>query len=144
MRLHGGLADVQLPRDLGVRAAAGDQHQHLVLRVGQPVDRRGSGGRVREVPRVTVEQPPQDARRDDRLPGRDDPDRVDQLVGRHVLRHEAAGPGSQRPDSVLVQVEHGEHQHPGAQSGLDDPPGGLHAVARVSSVRRRLSPPRRG
>jgi hypothetical protein len=37
-------------------------------------------------------------------------------------------PGAQRVVDVLVEVERGQHEHPGAQAGQPDPAGGLDAV----------------
>ena len=44
------------------------------------------------------------------------------------LQQEPAGPGPQGGERVLVQVERGEHGHPGPFASLADLPGGGDAV----------------
>ena len=83
--------------DLRVGQATRDQLEHLAARVrsGSP-GRRGGGVGGRQPRGEPVEQPPRDARRDDRLAVGDDPDRGDEVFGRHVLEQEPAGAGAQR------------------------------------------------
>ena len=58
----------------------------------------------------------------------DHPDRVEKLFGRGVLEHEAARPGAQRGVDVLLEIERGEHQHPGGLWHRRDRRGCLDAV----------------
>jgi hypothetical protein len=56
-------------------------------------------------------------------------DGLDQRVGADVFEQEAAGPGPQGVEQVLVVVEGREHQHTGRGVGRrDDPSGRLEAV----------------
>ena len=50
----------------------------------------------------------------------------DELLGRHVLEQEAAGPRAQRLVDVLVEVERGEHEHAHGRLTVerDHAPGG--------------------
>ena len=52
----------------------------------------------------------------------------DQLLGRVVLEHEAAGAGAQRLVDVLVEVERRQDQDPGRVVGGEDPPRRLEPV----------------
>ena len=61
-------------------------------------------------------------------PGGQAADRGDELVGRGVLEQETAGPGPEGLVDVLVGVEGGEDQYPGAGAVRDDLPGGPQAV----------------
>ena len=62
-------------------------------------------GRRREL----VDQPPGDARRDERVAARGVPDRAQQIDGLGVLQEEPGGAGADRLEHVLVEVERGEH-----------------------------------
>ena len=66
--------------------------------------------------------------REQRIAGCDCADRGDQLLGRVVLEHEAACSGFHRLVDVLVEVEGGEDQDPGAAIGREDPPSRLEPV----------------
>jgi len=60
------------------------------------------------------DQPPGDRGGQQRLPVRDDPDRVDEFGGGGVLEQETTRAGPQRVIDILVKVEGREHQHPQA------------------------------
>ncbi len=77
-----------------------------------------------------ADDPAGDARRQQGVPGRDRPDRAQQLDRFGVLDQEARGARPQRLEDVLVQLEGGQDDHPGTgQRGLrGDAPGGLQAV----------------
>jgi hypothetical protein len=75
-----------------------------------------------------VDQAPGGRRGNDGTAGVHGSDREEQFFGRDVLQQEAAGPGLQRGEGVLVEVERGQHQDPGTVAGQPDPPGGLHPV----------------
>ena len=86
------------------------QPQHVELPRRQRLQlRRARRPRQPGEPR---DHPPGHRRRQQRIPGRHRPDRVDQLLRRVVLEHEAAGAGVQRLEDVLVEVERRQHQHP--------------------------------
>src|SRR5690606_21757315 len=73
-----------------------------------------------------ADEAPGDARREQGLARRDDPDRVDELGRPGVLEQEAARPGLERVEDVGVGLVGGEDEHPGALQprGADDAPGG--------------------
>jgi hypothetical protein len=75
-------------------------------------------------------QPARHAGGEQRVSRRDDLDRRDQVGRLGALEQEATGPGAQRRVHVLVQVEGGQDQHPGAVRPVrpGDLPGGLDAV----------------
>jgi hypothetical protein len=109
------LGQEHLLRDLPVRQAEGHLPQHLDFARGQRDARRLPP--ARRAPRVgqggePVEQPSGGARRDDRVPGVHDPDRVDQVPGPGVLEQEPRGAGLDRLVDVLVDVERGQDEHP--------------------------------
>jgi hypothetical protein len=111
--LDGGLADHQVLGDLGVGHAPCHQAEHLQLAGGQAVEGgRAGGGRVGQLGDEAVEQLPGHRGGEQRVPGGDHPDRLDQVLGRDVLEQEPAGPGAQRRQHVLVEVEGGQDQHP--------------------------------
>jgi hypothetical protein len=133
VRLHGGLRHHQLGGDLGVGQAGGHLEQHLLLARGELAE--GGAGRVRGAVRpvrqpggVDIEEPPGDPRRHHRVAAGHRADGPGQLVQGNVLQHEAAGPGAQGGEGVLVQVERGEDEDPRRAVGGHDPPGGLDAV----------------
>ena len=86
----------------------------------------GAAGSGREV----LDHPPGHRRRQQRAAGGDHPDRAQQLGRFGVLEQEAAGPGAQRREHVLVQLERGQHDHPdaGQRRVGADPAGRLEAV----------------
>ena len=100
---------------------AREQLEHLAFALGQLVERArgaaptGAGSRRADA----VEQLPRDRRGQQRVAGRHDSDGTDQLVGRHVLRDEAARAGAQRLDDVLVEAERRQHQHAVVWQPLD-------------------------
>jgi DNA-binding NarL/FixJ family response regulator len=81
-------------------------------------------GRCCELP----DQAAGDARRDYGVAGRDHADRGQDVFQCHVLDQEPAGPGPQRAVDVVIVVEGGEHEHPGAGAGGGDQLGCLDAV----------------
>ena len=76
------------------------------------------------------DQAPGDARRQQRVAAGDDPDGLEQLLGRGVLEHEPAGPAAQRLEDVLVLVEGGHDQDPGQRilAAVEDDLGGFQPV----------------
>ena len=70
--------------------------------------RAEAGGRRDEL----LDHAPGDRGREQRIAARDDHDRLDELLGRRVLEHEAARAGAQRLVDVLVEVERGQDQDP--------------------------------
>ena len=75
-------ADDERRGDLVVRQAAGDEHEHLALALGQLAKLLGDAGARRRSAHVLGDQPLGEARREQRLAGGDDVDRVDEPVGR--------------------------------------------------------------
>jgi hypothetical protein len=75
-----------------------------------------------------VEEPPRDARRDHRVAGRQDADRLEELLRWHVLEQEPAGPGAQAGVHVLVEIEGREDQHARRIGPAADAIGGGDAV----------------
>src|SRR5919106_848526 len=108
--LDGAQADVQLLRDLGVGAATGDGEQHLLLAVGQGVDRLVGTGRP-VAAGEGCEQPAGDARGDERVAAGGGADGFAQQLGPGVLEEEAGRAGAQRVVDVLIEVEGGDHDH---------------------------------
>src|SRR5918994_2920179 len=76
------------------------------------------------------DQPASDARREQRVAARDDPDGVAQVVGLDVLEQEAARAGVERLEHILVEVEGGQHDHAHISELAvgGDPACGLEAV----------------
>src|ERR1035437_5824168 len=128
--LHGRLADHQVGGYLRVGQAAGQPQQDVALPAGQ----RGQPGwrwqRLRRPAGKRVDQPHRYRRREQRVPRGGDPDCGDQVVPRGVLQQESARPGPQRLVYVVVEVEGGQHDHPGPGGPVSagDLPGGLEAV----------------
>jgi hypothetical protein len=82
--------------------------QHLELALGEqrhPRGRRRAGGQPGG---EGVQQPAGHPRGDHRVAPGDGPDRAQQLCRLGVLEQEGAGPGPQRREGVLVEVEGGE------------------------------------
>ena len=135
--------------DLGVGGAGRHLEQHLALagrqRRQQRIRRRGrpAGQGVGDV----VEQPAGRAGRHHGVTGGDGPDRAEQLLRSGVLQQEPAGPGPQRGEDVLVEVEGGQHQHlrparhrrTRRRSGRSPAPRPSPASGRPSAPRRRRS-----
>ena len=69
-----------------------------------------------------------DRGREQRVAAGDDADRGDELLGRVVLEHEAAGAGAERLVDVLVEVEGREDEDPRGGVGGEDAPGRLEPV----------------
>jgi hypothetical protein len=107
---------------------AGDRAQHVQLPRGERPQRLGQPARRAGHQREAGDQPPGDGRVDERVARGQAPNRADQLVGRRVLEQEPAGAGAQRLVDVLVGVEGGQDQHPGAGAERHDLPRGLEAV----------------
>lgn len=90
--LHGRLRDVHAGGDFGVGQALGDQQQHLAFPLGKLGEPRVLGRAGTELAGELVEQPPGDRRGHHRVALGDHPDRGQQLLRRHVLQQETAGP----------------------------------------------------
>ena len=92
--------------------------------------RRGGPGLRHRAAGELLHEPPGDARGQQGVAGRDDPDRVDQFGGLGALQQESAGARVQRRVHVLVQVERGQDEYPGSGVAVPrgDLPGGLDAV----------------
>ena len=104
----------------------GDQAEDLALACRQLLELPRAAR-----PRVARELPDHalgDGGREERVAGGDGPDRRDQLLGRVVLEHEAAGAGAERLVDVLVEVEGREDEDPRGRVGGEDAPGRLEAV----------------
>ncbi len=130
MGLHGALAEEQGPGDLGVGHASCDQPQDLGLPVGEDLEPVGGGALARPLPDELLHQPPSHRGGEQRLPGRGDPDRTDQILRRSVLEQEPARSGRQRVVDVLIEVVGGEDHHPRSRgwSPRGDPAGGLDPI----------------
>lgn len=102
MGLGGGVADEQFGSDLAVGQAPSDECQHLAFSLGdavEPLRRDGSrGGTVREL----LDQASGDARRDEGVTGGHDAGGGEDVVQRHVLDQESAGPRPERGVDVVV------------------------------------------
>jgi hypothetical protein len=98
--LHGGGGDAQVIRDLGVREAAGDEHEHVELSVGEAYESRmlpcGADVRLGPAGRQVRGKPLQQA------PG--DPGRDDGVAGRHGRTAETMAAGSTSLSRDPVQV----------------------------------------
>src|SRR5215211_7204902 len=121
VELHQHAADVRLDRlladhqplgELAVGQPFGDEAQDLSLARGQLTQPIGARCQPRAQARELADQPPGDGGSQQRLPRRDDADRVEQALRRGVLEQEAAGARAERVIDVLVEIEGGEHQHP--------------------------------
>ena len=126
VRLHRGLADVELGADLRVGQPAGDQAEHLHLALGQLVEVSwpGGPGHAGEL----LDDALGDRRRQERVAVGHRADGGEELLGRVVLEDEAAGPDAQRLVDVLVEIERRQDQDAGRPVGGQDPPSGLQPV----------------
>jgi hypothetical protein len=88
--LDRALAQVEVGGELGVALAGGQQAEHFELAFGQVIEPVVSPGRSR-VPGVVLDHSACDRRGEQRLAGRHDAHRADELLGSGVLEHEAAG-----------------------------------------------------
>src|SRR5699024_6343387 len=131
MGLHRRLGDEQLRADLLVREAAAHQGEHLPLALGEVLEHRGvlllrlGGGHH------PLEQAARGGGGDHRVPAVHGADRAQQVLGLGVLEQEAAGPGTDRGDHVLVEVEGGQHddlRRPALGGLREDLRGGLDPV----------------
>ena len=98
---------MQLPFDLVVRQPSGHEPEDLGLPRGQ-FRHSPRGNRVRE---AALHQGGDGRGCQEGMPGRDGAHRVDQGLRGRVLQQETGGPRTQGPENVLIQVEHGQHQH---------------------------------
>ena len=110
--LDGGLAQDEPFGDLGVGQSLAEQLQHLALALGEPVEQRGvlrrraRGGAWRGG--HLGDDAAGDLGREQGVAAPDGADRLDELVGLAVLEQEAAGPGVEAVEEVVVAVEGGE------------------------------------
>lgn len=87
--------------DLSVRQPETDQAEHLRFLVGELAG-QACPGRCLGLPGELSDELPGDAGGQQRVAGRDDADRGEQVAGRGVLEQEAAGSGAQRREHVLI------------------------------------------
>src|SRR4051794_18942911 len=132
VRLHRRLGHEQLLGDLGIREAARDQSQHLLLAGGQILESRElrlglRAAAAHELADHTLRH----RRRQERVALRDHVDRSDELLGRRVLEEEPARAGAQRLVHVLVEVERRQHQDLRPAVAVD---GGEDAPRRLEPV----------
>src|SRR5579872_7008583 len=109
-------AEREVLGDLGVGHAGRYQRDDLALAVGQRVEQAGRHGRAGVVQREEAgDQAPGGGGREQGVAAGNRPDRVDQHVRARSLAEESAGPGAQRLENVLVDLEGGQDQdlHPG-------------------------------
>ena len=100
-----------------------------VRRADRTTDRRRGLGVGREVGHELVEQPPGHGRRHDRVAGRDHADRVQQLLGRHVLQQEPLAPARRPANTYSSRSKVVRMTTRGVGSGTrGDPAGRLHPV----------------
>ena len=112
--------------DLGVGEPGRQQAEHLALAVGQRREVLGDAGDGgRQAAADLVEQLAGDGGREDGVAGGDGPHGGDDLGGRGVLQQEAAGPGAEGVDDVLVEAERRQDQ---------DPLAGRRRVASMPSI----------
>ena len=114
MGLDGVLQHEQGRRYLGVGLAAGEQLQDLVLAVcesAQVVDA------LLRAPGELLDEVSGDRRREHRPPVSDYPDSGGKPFLRSVLEQEPTGPGPQCLVHDLVEIECGQHEHPGGVLG---------------------------
>src|SRR4051794_2574401 len=106
--LDGRVADVELLADLDVREAAGDQAKHVELAPGQSVELRRRRGLwdAHEL----LDHAFRDGGGEERISAGDRANRCEELFGRLVLEHEAAGAGAERLVDIFVEVEGGQDQ----------------------------------
>ncbi len=124
--------------DLGVRQPFTEGLEDLELARGEvgearvvPAGRclgRGGGAVLRELAGEHLEHAARDARGDGGVAARDGADRPDELAGLGVLEEEAARPGAQGGERVLVEVERREDDDARPGLGGDDPLRRLDAV----------------
>ena len=99
--------------DVPVGHAAGDQDEHLVLALGELVER----SRIAEDPGARVslaearDEPRRHRRSDHAVAGRHHADAGDQVGGRRALEQKPTGARLEAFVHVLVQVERGEDEH---------------------------------
>src|SRR5699024_8805334 len=107
------------------------QGEHLPLALGEVLEHRGvlllrlGGGHH------PLEQAARGGGGDHRVPAVHGADRAQQVLGLGVLEQEAAGPGTDRGDHVLVEVEGGQHddlRRPALGGLREDLRGGLDPV----------------
>src|ERR1700742_4039821 len=128
--------------DLPVGPAPGDEGEYLALaagEAGESVRRRRRRGR--EQRHEAFDQPPGGARRQHGIPGGDRADGGDEVRSGDVLEQEAAGARAQAGVDVVVEVERGQDEDPGAGkfrrdlAGRGDPVGAWHADVHEDNVR---------
>ena len=127
-----GGRDDQPVGDLVVGQALADQRDDLALAVGERGQPLGGAaprsGRLREANSAISRRV---TRGDSSAsPAGDRPHRPQQVGRLGVLDQEAAGPGAERLEDVLVELEGGQHDHPRCRPGRvgGDPPGRLEPV----------------
>ena len=91
MGLDGRKAHVQRGGELGVRQAPGEEREHLTLALGELPEVPAPFRRSPAGPAEVRDQPPGDARRQQRVAVGDDADGGQQLVQGAALEREAAG-----------------------------------------------------
>src|SRR3954471_6858127 len=119
------VAYVELSANLNVREAAGDQAKHVELALGQTVEPRRRRGlwNAHEL----FDHAFRDGRGEKRISAGNRADCREELFGRVILEHEAAGAGAQRLVDIFVEVERRQDQDPRGGVGLKDSPRRLEA-----------------
>ena len=130
-RLDSRLGEHEAFGDLGVGEAARDLGSTSRSRAVSAAS--GSTGARRGRGRQPVRRSASSSRRvtlgaTTASPRRDRADAREQVGRRHVLEQEAARPGTQAGEDVLVEVERRQDEHARAAAGGDDPARGLDAV----------------
>src|SRR6478672_1323339 len=129
VRAHRRVGDEELGGDLVVRGTPADEREHLAFGRGQRVEQRRLGRPHRGQGRCDrLQEAPRDRRGEQSVAPCDDPDRLDQFDRSNVLQEEAARPGSDRLDHVLVDVEGREDQDLGRAVLRGQDPRRLDAV----------------
>src|SRR4051794_17019393 len=103
VRLHRSFAEVQLCRELGVALSGGKKPKHLELALRELAE--ADGFRRGRTLCVILDEASGDRRGEQCVSAGDDANRVNQVLRRRVLQHEAARTRTQRGEHVVVLLE---------------------------------------
>ena len=137
----GGSSDAELGLDLRIGQSSGDEHEHVPLARSQPPQCRGRADRARPSTRSTRStrntcgaRAPCGQRRhhlgtEQRLSRMDGAHGIDDRLRTGVLEKEARGPCPQRPQHIVLNLEHGQDEYARARERRvgADAAGGLDA-----------------